>query len=213
MRLFRPPAIAALLTIAFCGFSYLHAERPNVSPSRESFALFPMRFASWEGQKSELSAPVLESLKLEDYLLANFHLGSNPEWVNLYIAYYDRQLLGSAAHSPRTCIPGDGWEISELGPVSIRAGSSTIIINRAIIAKGQNRQLVYYWFDQRGRVLSSEYAVKWFLFADGLLRRRTDGALIRLVTPINARDVMSADQRLRGFIGDVYGRLRPYIPA
>jgi EpsI family protein len=213
MKILRPPVCAALLAILFCGVSFLHAERPFASPPRESFALFPMRLSSWEGQKSELSSDVLAALKLQDYLLANYRGGNSPEWVNLYIAYYDRQLLGSAAHSPRTCIPGDGWEISDLSPLNVQLGNATISVNRAVIAKGQNRQLVYYWFDQRGRILSSEYAVKWFLFTDGLLRRRTDGALIRLVTPIQGRDVRAADQRLHEFIGEVYNRLRPYVPS
>jgi EpsI family protein len=86
-------------------------------------------------------------------------------------------------------------------------------VNRAVIQKGDQRQLVYYWFNQRGRVLTNEFAVKWFILQDALLRDRTDGALIRLVTPVlSSEDEAHADRRLAGFLNLVEPQLAAYVP-
>jgi EpsI family protein len=87
-----------------------------------------------------------------------------------------------------------------------------LTVNRAIIAKGSVKQLVYYWFEQRGRILASEYDVKWYLFVDGLFKRRSDGALLRVITPIEGRNVHAADTRLAQFVSDSYPRLRAFLP-
>lgn len=214
MRFFRPPFVALVTALAFCGVLLLLAKRAYEAPPRETFALFPMRIADWKGRTERYSDKIIAALKVEDYLLANFSAGGGErDAVNLYVAYYKSQSLGSAAHSPRTCIPGDGWEIDSLTRVAVGVPHASLVVNRAVISKGRVRQLVYYWFDQRGRTLSSEYAVKWHLFADGLLKNRTDGALIRLIVLIHGNDVRGAEQRLENFLSEVYPRLRPYVPS
>jgi len=212
MRLFTLPLGALVLALAFCGASLFVSNRPHVIPERESFALFPMNVGKWHGTRDEYSRQIIEALKLHDYLLANYQGPEVQDRVNLYIAYYQTQSMGSAAHSPRTCIPGDGWEIESLTRSTIPMGASSLTVNRAVIAKGQVRQLVYYWFDQRGRVLASEYRVKWYLFVDGLTKRRTDGALIRLVSPVEGRDIAGADKRLQQYLVDLHPRLGAFLP-
>src|ERR1043165_912296 len=108
MKLLRPPLFATVLALLFFGGSLALSNRSFVAPPRDSFSLFPMRFAAWEGQTERLSPEIVQALKVEDYLLANYRASGRPDWVNFYVAYYDQQLLGSAAHSPRSCIPGDG---------------------------------------------------------------------------------------------------------
>jgi len=212
MKILRPPFVAMALSLLFCGASLLLANRSFHAPERETFALFPMQIANWSGAKEQFSSEIIAALKLEDYLLANFTPRGELDPVNLYIAYYKTQQLGSAAHSPRTCIPGDGWEIESLSRTSVDVAGAQLEVNRAIIGKGTRKQLVYYWFDQRGRVLANEYQVKWFLFVDSLFKNRTDGSLVRVITPISGRDIQSAEKRLNDFLRAGYPRFRPFMP-
>ena len=119
-------------------------------------------------------------------------------------------------HSPRSCIPGGGWE---LGPLSQREipgaklNGQQLRVNRVLIMKGDSAQLVYYWFRQRGRLLTNEYLVKWYLFQDALMRRRTDGALVRLTTAIPpGQDVAPADGYLTDLARRVSQQMGPFIP-
>jgi exosortase D (VPLPA-CTERM-specific) len=189
------------------------APRPvELVPSRNAFVGFPMEFGRWTGHRQPMEAVYLDQLKLDDYLLASLDDSIDGAAVNLYIAYYDSQRKGEAVHSPRACLPGGGWQLSEfnqrvLSGVSMRG--APLRVNRTVIALGNQRQLVYYWFQQRGRVIDNEFAVKWFLFWDALTRHRTDGALVRLITNVpQTGSVGDADQRLT----DVAGRIAPLLP-
>ncbi|MDH3920290.1 MAG: EpsI family protein, partial [Rhodospirillales bacterium] len=114
------------------------------------------------------------------------------------------------------CIPGGGWEIRSLetADIEIPGGlGSAIKVNRAIIQNGTIRQLVYYWFEQRGRRLTSEYMVKWHILWDGVLRNRTDGSLVRLITPILDEGAeRAADKRLTELLGPIYHVLPRFLP-
>jgi EpsI family protein len=129
--------------------------------------------------------------------------------VNLYAVYYAAQTDGNSAHSPRACLPGNGWEIQQFGSRrldTVLVDGRPIDVNRVVMQKGDNRALVYYWFQQRGRFDTDEYVVKLHILADSLLRGRTDGAMVRLVTGLGAREDVTA--------GAASGvpELRRYIP-
>jgi len=136
--------------------------------------------------------------------------------VNLYTAYYVNQRKGESIHSPRSCIPGGGWQIASHEVVSVDGVSvrgQPMKFNRLLIQKGEDRQLVYYWFQQRGRNLTNEYLVKWFLFQDALAMNRSDGALVRLVTPSpRGEDLADADRRLGEFLQVLLPTLDRHIP-
>ena len=135
--------------------------------------------------------------------------------VNLYVAYYASQRKGVSPHSPRVCIPGGGWLITEFDRIEIdvRGESDPMPINRAIIERERARQLVYYWFDQRGRKISNEYIMKWHLVKDAIFMNRTDGSLVRVTTPIfEGEDVEFAEKRLQTFINNIAPSLPDYLP-
>jgi len=121
-----------------------------------------------------------------------------------------------SAHSPASCLPGNGWRMTEIGRYQVpgvRIGATPLQVNRVVIGQGSARQLVYYWFQQRGRVVTNEYAVKWYLFVDSLRRQRTDGALVRLITPLREGEAIgAADARLGRFAAEAVTRLTRYIP-
>ena len=136
--------------------------------------------------------------------------------VNFYVAYYADQQAGSAAHSPRACIPGGGWKIDDLQIVEVdgvKIMGSQLSVNRMLIKKGDYRQLVYYWFQQRDRIVTNEYLVKWYLFVDSLNRNRTDGSLVRITTMVPpGEDLKKADARLVAFLRDVEPEFKNFMP-
>lgn len=197
-------AALALSTIAV----YTIDKRAEVIADRKDFPLFPMQLSDWNGQQSSLDAPVIGKLGLSDYILANFNQVDKPA-VNFYAAYYASQRKGISPHSPRVCIPGGGWQITEIERTQV----DNLPVNRIVIKKGDMTQLVYYWFQQRGRMLANEYFMKWYLFKDALLLNRTDGALVRLTTMVYpGENFRLADQRLQDFAKVVLPVLPEYIP-
>ena len=178
-------------------------------PQRAGFESFPLALDEWRGQSDYLDGIVLDALKLDDYLIVDY-VNSDAERVNFYVAYYGSQRSGASAHSPRSCLPGGGWRIESHTRVSLDDGSPT---NRFIIRKGENRQVVYYWFKQRDRIITNELAVKWFLFWDAITRNRTDGALVRLTTVVQPGEAVErGDERLRDLAAAALPKLTEYVP-
>jgi exosortase D (VPLPA-CTERM-specific) len=206
-------AALTLLVVAAAGSTFL-SERQERIPDRKSFVLFPDRIGDWSGRKEGMEQRYLRVLQLDDYILANYRQSDHKFPVNFYVAYYNSQRKGQSAHSPSSCLPGDGWKIDQFAPQTVSIGDATgsLTVNRAVISKGNSAQLVYYWFPQRGRQLTNEYLVKWFLFWDALTRNRTDGALVRLVTSVEGHDFKSADARLTDFLMTVHPHLQDYVP-
>jgi exosortase D (VPLPA-CTERM-specific) len=207
-------AAAALLALAVIP-ALLIPERIEAAPARAEFAAFPLQLEDWSGQRERLEDEYVETLKFTDYLLATYRRGGT-DIVNLYVAYYASQRKGESAHSPKGCLPGGGWVIEQFDRRSVSAtpgGGQALEVNRVLIARGGERQLVYYWFQQRGRVMTNEYLVKWFLFWDSLIRNRSDGSLVRLITPLpSGRSVQGADAVLQDFVRTAAPRLRTYLP-
>ncbi len=185
-------------------------------PARQTFATFPSVLDGWRGRQNILPWDIAEVLGADDYLQANYAKQGRTAGVNLFIAFYEAQTSGRAVHSPEVCIPGDGWEIGALEalPIDLAGGlAGTLTVNRVIVQKGLTRQLVYYWFEQRGRQLTNEYEIKWRILVDGMTRGRTDGSLVRLVTPISENGgEAAADRRLEEFLNAVYPALPDFLP-
>lgn len=194
-------------------------EREEVIPSRQSFNQFPLYHRDWSGRQLALDGEILDALKLTDYIQADYQLTTahrSPP-VNLYVAWYESQKKGASIHSPRSCIPGGGWRIESLEqrPVANvqHVNGKPLVVNRALIQKGDHAQLVYYWFEGRGRDITNEYLAKWFIFWDSLTRSRSDGALVRVVTYVpDPVDIDKADAKLAQFIQDFYPLLPAYTP-
>jgi EpsI family protein len=130
----------------------------------------------------------------------------------LYVGYYGSQKTGDTIHSPKNCLPGSGWDPVRSGFAAISvAEGRQIVVNEYVIQQDENKQLVFYWYQGRGRVIASEYAGKFWMVADAISRNRTDGALVRLVTPINDNEA-SARARLVRFTQDLFPQLDEIIP-
>lgn len=176
---------AAVLVAVGVTAEFTMPERPEVVPSRADFIDFPARLEGWVGTREPLEQVYLDALKLDDYLLMNYR-NTEGDPVNLYVAYYQSQRNGMSVHSPRLCLPGGGWKMTTFEQYQIPAtnGHASWPVNRIIIEQDGQKQLVYYWFRERGRRLTNEYTVRWYLFWDALKMNRTDGALVRVIAPL-----------------------------
>jgi EpsI family protein len=133
--------------------------------------------------------------------------------VDLFLSYYLRQTDGSWIHSPAVCLPSAGWEVSAIETVTPPLPGGGLALNRAVIQKGLERQLVYYWFAGRGRAVTNDFAAKFYTVADSMARGRTDGGLVRLITPIGPGEAeAAADARLARFLAAVATPLPRFIP-
>jgi exosortase D (VPLPA-CTERM-specific) len=190
-------------------------ERVSTIPERRDFAEFPTHVADWNGHRGVLDKIYLDALDLTDYLLVDYARAGGGVPINFYSAYYSEQRGFNRIHSPRNCIPGGGWEISELTQRDIPLGNTgrVLPVNRVVISLGDQKQLVYYWYQERGRAMTNENVVKWFLFWDSLKRNRTDGALVRIVAPL-PRNVPEAkvEAEMQQFAANTQPQLGSYIP-
>ncbi len=209
------PFVSSLVLLALAaGISYVLGQRAPVVPERKTLVEFPDTLGEWKGRRDALATVYLDALKLDDYIISDYH-GPDGQWVNFYVAWYNDQAAGSAAHSPRSCIPGGGWQIKTITRRTLEDvyPGRPLVVNRVQIQKGEHRQLVYYWFQEQGRLLASEYWVKWYLFWDSLTMNRSDGALVRLTTALGpGEDWADGDRRLLGFSRELRGRLGAFLP-
>jgi len=211
------PFYASLAVIVLVAVSVVTMpEQIEIEPERKQFAEFPMSFDNIQGKTGYIESNVLDTLKLTDYIM-NDYQGEDGGLVNLYSAYYASQKKGASIHSPRSCIPGGGWRIASLDQHMIKNTSIDGVpleVNRLVIKKGNVNQLVYYWFQQRGRVVTNEYLMKWYLFLDSMNLHRTDGALIRLTTTLKpGQDLSVADKRLELFTSKIAPLIPQFVPG
>jgi exosortase D (VPLPA-CTERM-specific) len=207
-------AVAAVVLLGFVTVSIVLPRPAETYPARVSFAEFPSQIGAWSGHRESLESVYTDQLQMDDYILADYVNGD--EGVNFYVAYYKSQRKGEAVHSPRSCLPGGGWQMRDFGQRSfanIVIDGKALRVNRTLIEMGNERQLVYYWFQQRGRIITNEFAVKWYLFWDALTEHRTDGAMVRLITPLPpASSEQAADLRLTDFLAKVAPGITRYVP-
>lgn len=210
--------LAGIAVLAAAALAHAAApERTTIRPDRREFADFPLALNDWRGRREQMEREHHEWLKPDDYLLANY-VGADGKPVNLLSVYYGTQSEGVAPHSPRSCIPGAGWEIARMDVRSLDGvrypNGEALHVNRAVIRRGGITQLVYYWNHQVGRSLTNEYAIKYDLLWQSIARGRSDGALVRLVTPVFAGETEAqADARLTAFAAAAVPVLLPaYLP-
>lgn len=182
-------------------------------PIKKPLKDFPAQVGEWSGRSEAMDRMFLDMLRLSDYTIVNYSNGKR-RMVSFYTAYYESQRKGEAIHSPELCIPGSGWTFQEAGGTDVSIGNGSLMrVNRAFMEKSGAKQLMYYWFSMRGRVLTSLYQTKVYNFWDALTKQRTDGALVRLITPVYEDEKpQDAETRLQEFTRQIAPLLREYIP-
>jgi EpsI family protein len=171
----------------------------------------PYTLDSWTGTEQPLQERIIQAVGVSDYtnrIYFSPQLGA----AQLYVGYYASQRTGDTIHSPKNCLPGAGWDPVQSGYIKISIpGGRQIVVNEYVIQQGSDKQLVFYWYQGRGRVIASEYSGKFWMVADAISRNRTDGALVRVVTPMNDGEVQPR-ARLVSFTQLLFPQLERIIP-
>ncbi len=215
-----------IVALAFVGlnfYAYHFMAREAVIPDRESFSFFPRQLGSWRCvEQSKLEDDVLGNLGVTDYLLCRYFRGRSQHVVDVYVGYHATQVReegGGAGensiHPPAHCLPGSGWDIidNQTLPASIPGlPDPDGQIKRMVIAKGKARQLVYYWYQSRGRVIGQDWQKIAYMGLDRATMGRTDGSLVRFTTPIIRNDEESADAAIREVAAGVAAKLPRFVP-
>ena len=205
-------AVIGFLAFALVG-SFLLQHRTESVPERRLFSELPDHLDGWKGQRANLETLFVQKLKFHDYILSNYSDEKGGS-VHLYSAYYQSQRKGISSHSPKSCLPADGWDIvrSDTHRLVLNQGGS-LNYNRVLIKRGESTQIVYYWFKERDRVLTNEYLVKWYLVVDAIGKNRTDGALVRLTTLLHkGESEVQGDERMQRFARSIANIQMQYIP-
>ena len=178
-------ALLAAAIIVAAGMYASGASAPERLPSRETLATTPVSLQAWQGLDVALDDDVLAQLGVDDYINRRYIAADAPP-VALYVGYYASQRQGDTIHSPQNCLPGAGWRPVSAERTTVDFGGRTVPVNRFIIQKGLDRQAVFYWYQGRSRVVANEFANKAWLMLDAARLRRTDGGLVRAITPVSS---------------------------
>ena len=134
-----------------------------------------------------------------------------PVW--LYVGFYESQRTGATYHSPKNCLPGAGWQFVKSDWMTLpMPGNVDITINKVLIQKGLDKQIILYWYHDRGRVIASEYWAKGYLVWDALTKNRTDGSLVRISVPVSKGDVQTSIDHGVAFLYDMWPYLLEFMP-
>ncbi len=203
-----------LVAVLLAGTALLLAARSGseVIARRAPLSTFPRALNGWTGTDVQLDKEVLDVLGPGDFLVRDYH--NDQQSVALFIAYFSSQRAGDTIHSPKNCLPGAGWAPVRADRVAIKVpGHAPFPANRYLIAKGEERQLVLYWYLAHGREVASEYAAKFYLVADSIRMHRSDGSLVRVSTPLEAGEsIESGPSRLLSFAGSIIPMMNTYVP-
>jgi len=211
----RPLLLAVAMTVLAALLLGLIGQREHVVPARRTLQLFPMHIAEYVATPRFLDPPVARELGADDYVLLDFKHRKVGQTINFWVAYYDVLLDQGEIHLPTACLPGSGFEFVEFG--AHRTGltdfsGQPLMVNRSVIAKGSERMVMYYWMELRGRAVNRSHHVKFINLWDSLISGRSNGALVRLYTPLAAGEEAGAgDGRLLEFLEHLYPRLVPYL--
>jgi EpsI family protein len=179
----------------------LGVQRQQAVPLRASLETLPQRIGAYAGADQVIPQDEQSVAGMSNYLLRIFTTPDTASAFSIYVGYYEQQTQGRTIHSPKNCLPGAGWEALSSGRQPLVVGSDTVMVNRYELANKRARALVYYWYQGRGRVESSEYRVKWELLRDAALTGRSEEALVRIVVPLT--DTMTNPDSVATSVGQM----------
>lgn len=207
-----------VLIVLFVGATGLAARalRPELVPLREPLRNIPLQLDRWTGADGPpFTKDIMAVLGVDEYITRNYTNAKEPP-IGLYIGYYQSQREGDTIHSPMNCLPGAGWQPMQSGTATITVAGRTapIEVNRYVIQKGADKQLVLYWYQSHGRVIASEYKSKIFMVLDAIRMNRSDAALVRVISPLGQNDSgAAAEKRATEFVQTLFPLLERFLPS
>jgi EpsI family protein len=208
-----------LLLLAAASGLVVRADRQEAVPLRKSFAAFPLEMDGWRSaREAPLDDQIVAILGVDDYVTRVYRKAGTPG-VGLYVGYWESQRQGDSIHSPQNCLPGAGWAPVSRRDLAISRPAASpgddAVVNRYIIQKGVDRQLVLYWYQSHGRIIASEYWGKIALVTDAVRLNRSDAAVVRVMTPIvdgTAEAELMAEQTTSAFVRGLLPLLDEFLP-
>jgi len=186
----------------------------DLIPSRQPLAQLPEQIAEWAGRDKLIAQESLDVLGPGDFLSRGYTTPAQPYPIDLFIGYFPTQRTGNTIHSPKHCLPGSGWAFESSKYVDIMdTDNKPHRIGEYVIGNGENKDAVLYWYQAHGRSVASEYAAKLYMITDAMQFKRTDGALVRVITPIGRNESQAvAMARAEAFTRQLAPLLPSYIP-
>lgn len=194
-------------------YGFYREEKP---PTKQPLSAVPRDIDDWRMmQEGVVDKEVADVLRADELLSRTYASPTRPQPAYLFVAYFNTQRTGQKPHSPKNCLPGSGWlpTVSDELSIPIAGRPEPIQVNRYIVAKGEDKSVVMYWYQSRDRVVASEYAAQFYVVADAVRYNRTDTALVRVVVPVVRGDENAATKAGTEFIQSTFPVLRRYFPA
>lgn len=207
------PVRIATLVLVLQGALLYSSVREELVPEGRPLSGVPLSLGSWQFvNEGVIDKETQEVLQADDTLIRSYSKDGKVA-ANLFVAAFRSQRTGKAPHSPKNCLPGSGWLPLDDREISVNIpGEDPIPVNRYVIVRGDNRSLVYYWYQSRGRAVADEFKAKFWVMADAIRYNRTDTALIRVIVPIVDKNEQAAEQQAVDFVQSFYGTLLGYLP-
>ena len=186
----------------------------DVIPPSEPLAQLPLVIDTWKGRDLPIDADTRSVLGKGDFL-SRVYLREKPsDVVALFIGYFPQQRVGTTVHSPKHCLPGAGWDFESSEYTGLRDVRGRVFrVGEYTIVNGDQRQFTIYWYQSHGRSVPNEYMARLAMAVDAVRLRRTDGALVRIMTPIDpVEGIAAARARAEGFAANLVPMLNRFIP-
>ena len=204
-----------ILLAAQGGAYYAVASRPEVTLPMAPLALFPSSIPGWQAVRDfPIDAETLEVLKADDTLNRMYWNPSTKEALYFYIAYFKTQRTGATPHSPKNCLPGAGFEPvvpPTVISIPVAGRAQPLEANQYIVAQGEDKVVVLYWYQSHGRIIANEFAAKFWLVADAMRYRRSDTAVVKVQVKVSG-DEKAAVREAAAFVQAVYPALARQLP-
>ena len=181
---------------------------------RELLSMLPANIAGWQARDQRIDQETLDVLGAGDVLERDYTQKGKPEHIGLFIGYFPSQRTGQTIHSPKNCLPGAGWVFESSSTINlVDVNGKPHQVGEYIIANGTTKQLVVYWYQAHGRSVAGEYRAKIYMVLDAIRMNRTDGALVRVITPISSgENISDAKMRVEMFTRQLAPLLPRFIP-
>jgi len=213
-----PKKITLIVLLLTLGTWFLLQNSSSVTavPIKQSLASFPKSIGQWQMVHSSQSADdVIEMLGVDDDIHYTYR-NSEGTLITLYVGYYSAVGVTGAYHSPKNCLPGGGWGIDAINPYTLGIGiegDAQSVVSEMLIRNGNKYQVVLYWYQNRGRIIGSEYWEKIFLVVDALRLGRRDGTFVRIMSTVQGDNIEKASQEAGAFAEQVMKTLESYLPG
>jgi EpsI family protein len=195
---------------------YATAFRAENVPPVAPLSAFPTQVGGWRMEQDvKIEPEMLEILKADDTLDRSYINRAANAGAYLFVAYFKTQRYGQAPHSPKNCLPGSGWEPIESDPIvfAVPGRSEPIRSNRYLVAHGDEKSVVLYWYQSHNRIIASEFSAKFWLVTDSIRYRRSDSSLVRIIVPVRNGDTATATKSAVEFAQAVFPDLAKQLPG